>query len=68
MKRSLGAISFAKPGEHYPLPIMGEYRVALLKLARDGKLPACLELVGQRSGSGYERITPDQVDWRGLGR
>lgn len=67
MKRSIGEVGFAKPGQNYTLTIMCEERVRLLKLARDGRLPEALELVGDRAGSGFERITPDQVDWTGLG-
>ena len=43
---------------------IGEERLKLLQLVRDGKpLPKPLFLVGQSSGTGFRRITPDEINW-----
>ena len=68
-KLSIGAVGFGRPStknfagwEH--TDHIGDERVRLLQLVRDGKpLPEPLFLVGQRHG-GYTRITPDEINWK----
>jgi hypothetical protein len=67
---SIGAVCFAEPvpttansaGWNLTHHI-GQERIAMLQLLRDGEpLPHPYFLVGQRHG-GWEKITPDQIDW-----
>ena len=71
-KLSIGAVGFGRPStkdsagwEH--TDHIGDERVRLLQLVRDGKpLPEPLFLVGRRYG-GYTRITPDEINWETSG-
>lgn len=65
-KQPIGEVGFAKPGCR-PIGLCGPERVKLLQLARDGKpLPDGLQLVGDRAGGSFARITREQVDWSGV--
>jgi hypothetical protein len=66
---SIGAVLFGEPDEQAPAgfrltSVMGDDRVALLQLVRDGKgLPNHVILIGQSRYHGFQRITPDQIAW-----
>lgn len=45
---------------------IGDERVRLLQLVRDGKpLPDGLFLIASYGSGGWRRITPDEIDWEG---
>lgn len=69
-KLDIGAVSFGEPSDTNSARWkhtfhIGPARVALLQLVLDGKpLPEPLFLVGQCGGGSYERIGPEDIDWK----
>lgn len=66
---TLGAVGFAKASDTNTAgwaleSILGRERIELLtKAMNKEELPDGLFLVGQGGGSGYRRITHEEVDW-----
>ena len=66
---SIGEVVFAEPctknsaGFRHTCKL-GDERVALLQLVRDGQaLPEPLFLIASHGHGGWRRITPDEIDW-----